>query len=248
MCTLTDYGPEKVRRHIERQFFHDILNIAGGLKGCAALLRKELGDDSNGELAGLIDQSAIELLSEIQWHQKLLHAEAGQLLVQRTPVQSLELIQTAVAEYRSRSDSTGRIIVVDPLSEDVRMETDPAILLCVLGSMLKNALTATRTGGTVMVGCQVTQGGIEFCVEDSHVIPDAAQAQVFRYLASSTDGGRALRNHCIKLMTEQYLGGSVRFESNPLHATHFMACLPLAMDSVRRQVSLSNDATQFACS
>jgi signal transduction histidine kinase len=228
VCTLTDFTPEKQRRAIERQFFHDILNIAGGVNGCAAILKDELKGDTNAELAGLMDQCAAELLSEIRGQQQLLGAEVGQLAVRRAWLRTLELVQTAAAEYRNRADSKGRTILVDPLSADLRMETDPAILSRVLGNMLKNALEATQPGGTVTIGCAASQGGIEFCVHDRGVIPQGDQTQVFQRSFSSKGSGRAVRNYSIKLMTERYLGGTIRFESSPLQGTRFIAHYPMA--------------------
>ena len=230
VCTLTDFSPEKQRRLVERQFFHDILNIAGGVKGCAALLRDELMGGSNAELAELMDQCAGELVSEIRGQQQLLHAEAGQLPIERASVRTLELVQTAAADYRNRTDSKGRTILVDPLSQDLRMETDPALLSRVLGDMLKDALAATKAGGTVSIGCKASQVGIEFCVHDERILPQA-QLQAALRSSSSKDGGLPPRNYGMKLLTERYLGGTVRLESGPLDGTRLIAAYPAAMAS-----------------
>lgn len=219
VCTLTDFSPEKRRRLVERQFFHDILNRAGGVKGCAGLLRDELEGGSNAELAGLMDRCAAELVSEIRGYQRLLQAEAGQLPVKRTSVRTLELIQTVAADYQDRTDTAGRTILVDPLSEDLLMDTDPAILSHILGDMLANRLAVTQPGGTVSIGCNATPVGIEFCVHDERIIP-GAQLQ---------DSLHSSRNYGLILLTERCLGGTVRFESSPLDGTRLIANYPVAM-------------------
>jgi CheY-like chemotaxis protein len=229
VCTLADFSQERRRQANERLFFHDILNIGSGLKGCAALLRDQLGGGTNAELAGMVEQCAAELLSEIQNQRQLLQAEAGQLSVTPEAVGALKLVQTAAAQYRERSESKERTILIDPLSDDLQMETDPAILSGVLGRMLENALVATEPGGTVTIGCEATQGGIEFCVHNPGVIPRAAQRQIFQGPLSARGGGRILGTYSMRLLTERYLGGTVRFESSPLHGTRFVAHYPTAV-------------------
>ena len=223
VCTLTDFSHQKRRQRIEQIFFHDILNIAGGVKGCVAVLKDELEGGTNPEFADMADQCASELVSELRGQQLLSQAEDGRLSVKRAAVGSLELIQKAAAEFRNYSQSEKRTILVDPLSEDLRMETDPAILSRVLGNMLKNGLVATLPGGAVAIGCQATQDGIEFWVRDPSVIPEAAQLRIFQRSFSMEDGARALGTYSMKLLTERYLGGSVRFESSPLDGTRFVA-------------------------
>jgi CheY-like chemotaxis protein len=226
MLTLVDISQEKRRQAIERQFFHDILNLAGGAKGLAAMLREELEGGTNADLAGLMEQSVAELFAEIRGHRLLSQAEAGPLSVTRAEVGTLELVRTAAAEYRGHPGSRDRMIVVDPLSGDLRIETDPAVLSCVLGNMLKNAIEATEPGGTVTIGCQAAQGGVEFWVHDSGVIPPETQLQIFPHSFSTKGGSRGLRTYGMKLLTERYLGGTVRFESSPLQGTRFVACYP----------------------
>jgi len=229
VCTLAGFSREKRRQVIERLFFHNILNVAWGVKGCAALLRDELKGGANADLADLMDQCAAELVAEIYSQRQLSQAEAGQLPVEPRALGTLELVQTAAAQWRDRSESRERAILVDPLSEDLRMETDPAILSRVLGDMLKNALAATQAGETVTIGCQATPDGIEFCVHNPGVIPRAMQLQIFQNSLSTLGGGRLLGTYSMKLLTERYLGGTVRFESSPLRGTRFIARCPAAI-------------------
>ena len=91
VCTLADSRQEKRQQAIERLFFHDILNIGSGLKGCAALLRDQLESGTNAELAGMVEQCAAELLAKIQSQQQLSQAEAGQLSITPEAVGTLEL-------------------------------------------------------------------------------------------------------------------------------------------------------------
>jgi CheY-like chemotaxis protein len=97
VCTLVEFSHEKRRRASERLFFHDILNIAGGVKGLAGLLCDELKGGSNAELAGEVEQCADDLVMEIRTRQQRSQAESGQLAWSPAAVGALEQVRTAAA-------------------------------------------------------------------------------------------------------------------------------------------------------
>jgi len=231
VCTLADFSHEKQRQAVERMFFHDILNTAAAVAGFAALLRDELADGVGCELAEMVDHCASELLAELRGQQLLSKAEDGRLSIMPKVVRPLDLVRMVAAAFRNYSQSKERTIVVDPVAEDLRMETYPAILSRVLGNMLKSALLATPPGGTVTIGCQATQGGVEFCVHNPSFIPQETQSQIFPRSPSSKDGVRGLSAFSMKFLTERYLGGTVGFESGPLHGARLVARYPLTVTS-----------------
>jgi CheY-like chemotaxis protein len=236
VCTLVDFSHEKRRQVVERIFFHDILNTAAAVEGCAALLRDELAGGTSAELADMADQSASELLAELRGQQLLSQAGDGRLSIMLKAVGTLDLVRTVASEFRNYSQSKKRTILVDPLSQDLRMETDPAVLSRVLGNMLKNALVATPPDGTVTLGCQATQGGIEFCVHTPGIIPRAAQPQTLPRSLSTKDGSQGLSTYSMKLLTERYLGGTVRFESGPF-GSRFVVRYPRTVASAGAEAS-----------
>jgi len=227
-CTVADISHEKRRRALERIFFHDILNIASGVKGLAAQLGDGGGSGNTADFAALIEQSASELVAEIQSQQQLFQAEANQLAITPARVASLKLVQAVAAHYRSHAVCRQRTVLIDPSSNDVEILTEPSLLTRVLGNMLKNALEATQPGETVTIGCQAADG-IEFWVHNAGVIPRDAQLQIFQRSFTSKGEGRGLGTYSMKLLTEQYLGGTVSFESSPLNGTRFVARCPLTL-------------------
>jgi K+-sensing histidine kinase KdpD len=226
VCTLIDFSQERWRQMVERMFFHDILNTAAGAKGCAALLREEEAGGASAELADMVDQCASELLSELRGQRLLSQAQDGRLSITPKTIGALEAVRTAAAGILDYSQSRGRTILVDPLSEDLRMETDADVLSRVLGSMLKNALAATPSGGTVTIGCHATQDRIEFSVHTPAFIPRVEQPQIVSHPLSAKDESWALSTYSMRFLTERYLGGTVRFESDPLRGTRFVAVYP----------------------
>lgn len=117
VCTLADFSQEGRRQASERLFFHDILNTGSGLKGCAALLRDQLEGGTNAELAGMVEQCAAELLSEIHNQQQLSQAEAGQLSV--TP----EAVGVSKWSRRPRPNTENALSPRNARSSSIRFPT-----------------------------------------------------------------------------------------------------------------------------
>jgi hypothetical protein len=69
LCTLSD-GREEQRRQSVRRFLHDILNIAGGIKGLTDLLPTNPADETEAEIMEMLKQSAVDLLAEIHRHRQ----------------------------------------------------------------------------------------------------------------------------------------------------------------------------------
>jgi CheY-like chemotaxis protein len=77
MCTLADVGRETRRQAPERLFFHDVLNIAAGVRGLAVHLKRKLAGGAEAEVAAMVEKGAAELVKEIERQRLLSKAEAG---------------------------------------------------------------------------------------------------------------------------------------------------------------------------
>ena len=75
MCTLAEAGREKRWHAPERPFFHDILSIATGIRGLAVHLKRKLAGGTEAEVAAMVEQGAIELVSEIDRQRQLSKVE-----------------------------------------------------------------------------------------------------------------------------------------------------------------------------
>ena len=87
--------------------------------------------------------------------------------------------------------------------------------------MLKNALEATRAGGTVCTGIKNDGDKIIFWVKNNQVIPQDVQRQLFQRSFTTKGTGRGLGTYSIRLLTENYLEGKARFLSNESEGTLF---------------------------
>lgn len=224
---VNDISHEKRRRTLERLFFHDVLNMAGGVKGFAELLR-------SGKIAGReevfhrIHDAAQRIIEEIEAQRTLAAAESGELRIEAGPVGSRMLLAEMAEFYRHHEAAEGRTIHIDGDSEEVFFESDRTLLGRVLGNMIKNALEASRKGETVTVGCRRSTKGVEFRVHNPGFMQDKDQLQVFRRSFSTKGRDRGLGTYSMKLLSE-YLQGEVSFTSSEEQGTLFVARYPLKL-------------------
>jgi signal transduction histidine kinase len=224
---INDISHEKRRRTLERLFFHDVLNMAGGIRGFADLLR-------NGELVGREDvfhrihDAAQRIIEEIEAQRTLAAAENGELRIEAGAVSSRMLLDEMVEVYRHHEAAEGRTIHIDGDSEEVFFESDRTLLGRVLGNMIKNALEAAGKGEAVSVGCRRSAQGVEFHVHNPGFMPGESQLQVFRRSFSTKGRDRGLGTYSMKLLTE-YLQGEVSFTSSEEKGTLFVARYPLML-------------------
>ena len=112
---------------LERIFFHDILNTAGGMLGLAEVLRTGTAEDVE-EFKDAVALLANSLVDEIKAQQILVAAERGELAVQPTRVNSLTLLSEVRSAYLNHEVAMGRPIDVAPQSDAVYFSSDPLLL------------------------------------------------------------------------------------------------------------------------
>lgn len=233
LFTLADQGAEKRRRALERIFYHDVLNTAGGLYGYADLLSELVpAEEESGRYARSIFQLSEAIIEEIQAQKELSAAENQELVPRFVPVQARALLEEVTRSYQAHQVSRGRTVQVAPDSVEVTLTTDRTLLKRVLGNMTKNALEASDPGQSVTLRCQDQDGWTAFSVHNPKAMPEKVQLQVFKRSFSTKGSGRGLGTYSIKLLTERYLGGRVWFISSPEQGTTFTALLPLKPPSI----------------
>ncbi|MFZ5427044.1 MAG: sensor histidine kinase, partial [Thermodesulfobacteriota bacterium] len=227
VVSIMDVGDEKRRRVLERVFFHDILNIAGGARGLAELLHEE-GPEETREQTGIIRSALFSLVEEIQRHRELLDLENGRYALSLITLRAHEVLAAVVAEYGAHPSAWGRKILFDPGSPSLSVLTDHALLRRVLGNMIVNALEATAAGGAVRAGVLAETGKAVFWVANDKVMPESVKLQIFKRSFSTKGKDRGLGTYSIKLFTENYLKGEAGFNSAEGEGTVFWVKLPLA--------------------
>lgn len=230
--SIRDISHEKRRRTLERLFYHDVLNTAGGLQGMSQILDTAADEQEFERTKRLIHGLASELIEEIEAQRDLTAAENSELQVNSRRIEPEKLVEELAAAYRSHGSALHRSIRSDLPHQLSGMESDPRLLRRILGNMLKNGLESTSPGGTVTIGAAEKRAnfrpGIEFFVHNDRYMPRRVQLQVFQRSFSTKGSGRGLGTYSMRLLSEHYLGGRVRFESSEEAGTTFYAWIPLS--------------------
>lgn len=224
ILAISDISHEKRRRALERIFFHDLLNIAGGVEGLAGLLANTAPESMQRDLQ-LLQNGVRDMLDEIEAQKELVAAENHELLVTPQKVDTGELLEQLGRRYQHNLVARNKSLVIDGDSAKVSMVTDPVLLRRCIGNLLKNALEASRTGQRVTLGCTQEGDWVHFRVHNVAVMPPQVQLQVFQRSFSTKGAGRGLGTFSVKLLAEKYLCGRVAFVSND-GGTTFTITLP----------------------
>jgi len=226
VVAVKDISDEKRRRALERIFFHDLLNTAGNICSVSDLL-SVVSKEELEEYLALLKLSAESLIEEINAQKKLLAAESGELQPHYMQVKTLSALKSVRSMYLNHTSAVDKEIVIVPESFDTTIETDEVLLKRVLGNLLKNALESSNRGSVVTLGCAPgTDGGAIFSVHNPVSIPRQVQLQLFHRSFSTKGPGRGLGTYSVKLLTERYLKGAVRFTSDDAGGTCFFIELP----------------------
>jgi len=226
---VEDISHEKRRRVLERIFFHDVLNTAGGVRGLAELLKEEEDTQEAAELIDMIETAANTLIEEINTQRALSAAETGDLAVEPEEIHLNELLKEVSDLYENHEVSQNRHIVIQPDTEDTAFSTDRTLVRRVLANMLKNALEAASSGEAVTIGGGRRENAVVLWVHNQGHMPRTSQLQVFQRSFSTKGKGRGLGTYSIKLLTERYLKGTASFTSTEADGTTFQISLPIQL-------------------
>jgi signal transduction histidine kinase len=226
MLTLQDASAEKRRRALERIFFHDILNTAGGLTGLVSEIKRTDDPSERDMMLGLLESSTRSLLEEISAQRQLSAAEQGELALNLQVCAIADIFVDVRAILRHHPAGTGRLIALSGNYQGEQITTDASLLKRVLLNLAKNALEASDAGELIELSYQTDGERALFTVHNEGYIPREIQLQLF-YRSFSTKGpGRGLGTYSARLLAEQYLNGTVSFSTSPDEGTRFTVALP----------------------
>ena len=221
VLSLEDISSEKKLKALERVFFHDLLNTAGGLNGLLTLLKMGVNDWEADDLIRKSEEASQVILEEIQSYSQLRAAENGDMLVKVEMVNSLELLESSVGRIAFHEVGQDKRIEITEYSSSIDFETDRLLLQRVMINLLKNALEATSAKGVVKVSAIDMKSKLVFTVHNEGIIPEDVRMQIFQRAFSTKDSSRGIGTYSVKLITENYLNGKVSFISNETEGTIF---------------------------
>lgn len=222
VLSLRDISSEKRRYVMERVFFHDILNSAGGIRGLASLLLEGTSNEAEHQYKQWMVNLSDNLIEEINHQRRLLQAERGDYTPTFEPVDLAELLEDIRTLYEHHERTPGRLIELDIESSCV-LVTDRPLLRRIVGNMVLNALEASNPGDTISIWTHCSGERARISVTNPGEIPLDIQLQLFkRSFSTKEKEGRGLGTYSIKLFGERYLGGAVGFHSNNGMTTFFI--------------------------
>lgn len=98
ILSFNDISHEKRRRVLEKLFFHDILNTAGGLRGFLEFLKEFPDDKKREELVNVAYNLSNQMIDEIVAQRELLSAENGELIPHFDVVSCKTLINQTIQQ------------------------------------------------------------------------------------------------------------------------------------------------------
>jgi len=221
ILSVDDISDFKRKQMLEKIFFHDIINVAGGLKGLTEMLNETEDLKEVKEYIPIVDQISGELLEEIQSQRALSAAEKGELEPEITKLSSLKILFEVSKYLSNHSVSRNKKIIVSNQAIEVEINTDELLLKRVLINLVKNALEASDENKTVTLNSKLEKENMIFSVHNHSFMPRDVQLQIFQRSFSTKGNNRGLGTYSIKLLTERYLKGNVSFTTSEEQGTTF---------------------------
>jgi len=223
---VTDVTHENRRRSMERIFFHDVLNLAGGISGLTELLKDSVPEMYHADMEIL--HGAMEtLVDEILAQRQLVAAETGELVLRVEKHNSMDLFKGIIDVLKNLPAARNRLLTISPNAESFFFQTDARLLHRILLNMIKNALEAVDDGAIITLNSTMEADGMCLSVHNPGVISASVQDDIFRRTFSTKGTSRGLGTYSMLLLAERYLHGAVSFISNAESGTTFFVRLPV---------------------
>ena len=224
---IEDISSDNRRRNLERIFFHDVINTAGGIQGFIGFLKDAQSEDEMKEYIGIAHRLSHDLVDEIQAHRALTAAENQDLIVNTNELSVQTLLNDVVNSISFHQVAEDKNVVIDKNTIDQSFISDEVILKRVIVNMTKNALEASTDSMTVTLGCEKEDDYLSFWVKNESHMPRSVQLQIFQRSFSTKGSDRGLGTYSIKLLTEKFLKGKASFTSTEKEGTIFYANIPV---------------------
>ncbi|TCK60445.1 PAS domain-containing sensor histidine kinase [Seleniivibrio woodruffii] len=229
---VVDISSEKRKQALEKIFFHDINNLAGGLTLISDLLEGYVYiEDWNSisETVPLLSSAMSNLNNEIKSSYMLALAEKDELDVCVASVDVTGML-TSVAKFLKETTLDKEIdFKVQPECENLIIYTDQNILNRVVTNMTKNAAEASKDFSTVTLSYRTEGEKAYIYVQNETVMEEEVKASIFQRSFSTKGAGRGLGTYSMRLLTERYLKGSINFTSTECCGTVFYIEIPLSL-------------------
>lgn len=229
---VVDISSEYRKQALEKIFFHDINNLAGGMSMIVDLIdgySRQSDYKSVSEVINLLTSAMSNLNNEIKSSYMLSMAEKDELHINPKQVDMSQIIDTTASFFKETSIDKDINFVTEKDADRNIFVTDESILTRVLINMVKNAVEASDDGDTVTIGYRYGKGKLTLYVNNPKVMSEEIKASVFKRSFSTKGVGRGLGTYSMRLLTVRYLKGKVSFKSDEGQGTTFYAEIPVKL-------------------
>lgn len=226
LFSVKDISYEKRKTVLERVFFHDVLNTAGGISALARIMKEISNPEEIQEIAHTIAISVENMIDTIHAQQNLSAAESGDIKMKIEEINSLAFMCSLISIFSNSNALNNVEIVPDENSANSAFFTDRGILRRILVNMIKNAVEASLYDGKVTISCKDMGNSLKFSVHNQTFMDEEIQHQLFQRSFSTKGEGRGIGTYSMKLLGEKYLKGKVWFESSVSAGTFFYISIP----------------------
>ncbi|MEW5805074.1 MAG: HAMP domain-containing sensor histidine kinase [bacterium] len=213
---------------LERAFFHDISNTINNVLWTSKLIDlRKVCEGSN--LSEKLQNQISRLAREVEIQKILAREDTHEYRLSIEEIPLSRIVQEMRQTFENHPASAGKSLL---FSEDVpalNLYTDVNLLLRVLNNMIINALEATDEGDAVKVWVEHQDNkAVSFCVWNKKAIAEDIARRIFqRHFSTKEGSGRGTGTHIMKLLGEQFLGGTVDFTTSEPCGTTFRFTLYL---------------------
>lgn len=226
IINISDIGDKIRKEELEKIFYHDILNSAGGVRGILQLLSEEVktNDEDDFEFA---DLALKDLIETIEMQRKMSLQDDGFIDLNLETVNSMELLNEMRTFFIKMGAITEERIVIDYNSKSVEFRSDVIVLKRILHNMIKNGIEATSKDKIITISCEkLNSTDIVLWVHNSEYIDPQIEKKIFVNRVSSKGNNRGWGTFSMKLMAENFLKAKVGFESDKFNGTKFYIQIP----------------------
>ena len=226
---------QELRRQMTADIAHELRTPLSVIMGHADAVQDEVLPPSK-ETFQVIQEEAQRLNHLVEDLRTLTLSEAGEMPLNLQDLPLTEVLERAVAGYRSYALTQGIDLTIDLADDLPIVPHDPQRMEQVMGNLLSNAIRYTPAGGKVAIRAEASEQEMIIRVSDTGPgIPEEDLEKVFHRFyrvdaaRSREDGGSGLGLAIAKSIIERH-GGSIRVESVEGEGSTFVICLSSKSD------------------
>lgn len=211
---------------------HELRTPLSIILGYVSFLREEAGSNMAQQMDSVL-QAAVRLRSLIQDMLNFQYADAGEMALELTTVDFVELVRDMAADRDETAVAKQQTITIDLPSEQLWVTVDPSVMEVVVNNLLDNAIKFTPEGGQIHIRVREHGPEVWLAVEDNGVgVPQDKLERIFKRfyqvehpLRRRFEGmglGLALAKELVELHN-----GRIWVESDEAKGSTFFVALPL---------------------